>query len=483
MTLSPLWPSGGRCLGLQKAVRIMLLAASIGRPGCVTARKQPAFLSTAARSRAARTTTQPLSLFLDSGGFGVSRCLQPRIRSDQRSFTSSRSSLKPSSPSSLHGGSAINQDDINHMARALDHAKLGLGQTFPNPAVGCVLVRQDTNEVVGEGFHPRAGFPHAEVFALLEAAGHVESGVAAAQAVVDIASLLSYASNRKNNDNLPTQEQQELFEKVLHLTEIYSSQEGPQELFAPDKFSKDVSLVAYVTLEPCCHTGRTPPCAASLVATGVVSRVVVGVRDPNPRVDGGGVQMLKDAKIDVDMFLADTVQDDADNKLAAERVHLGLNTIVADFFKRITPRTPPTSEESNENNNDFYSYINGAKRRALRSYSMRKKGDNSLTKVDWYGETIEVKKESSENLEVNIQSLDLDPSWLERIDSLLWEKEVVLLCLSKAIKKKKGAKFLGERVAQELQAHVAQTLGHTVLLYRPGIPPVLDLATLGRQDK
>ena len=70
------------------------------------------------------------------------------------------------------------------MNMAIEHAKNGLGRTFPNPAVGCVLVRQDTHEIVGAGFHPQAGFPHAEVFALLEAGGHVDSGVAAAMSIV-----------------------------------------------------------------------------------------------------------------------------------------------------------------------------------------------------------------------------------------------------------------------------------------------------------
>lgn len=368
----------------------------------------------------------------------------------------------------------MNQDDIEHMSRALEHARGGFGKTFPNPAVGCVLVRQDTNQVIGAGFHPRAGFPHAEVFALLEAAGHVESGVEAAQAVIDN----TYAN--KKREALPSNP--ELFETVQRLTEQYSSPGGPQTLFAPDMFLEDTPITAYVTLEPCCHTGKTPPCAASLVATGVVSKVVVGVRDPNPRVDGGGVKLLQDANMEVDMFLADDTVGDDDNKekKAAETVQQGLAQIVADFVKRITPRTPPRFEDTNSesgDNNDFYSYLNGAMRRALRSHAMRKKTDKTLTQVDWNGANVDLDK--LEDLEAKVLALALDPSWLERIDRILWEEEVVSLRLTKAIKKKKGVKYLGERIAKELQAHVAQTVGHTVLLYRPGIPPVLDLATLG----
>ena len=68
---------------------------------------------------------------------------------------------------------------------------------------------------------------------------------------------------------------------------------------------------------------------------------------------------------------------------------------------------------------------------------------------------------------------------MERVDHDLWKHELLLLRLNKAIKKNKGVKILGARIAEQLQAHVAQTVGHTVLLYRPGIPPVLDLEALG----
>jgi diaminohydroxyphosphoribosylaminopyrimidine deaminase / 5-amino-6-(5-phosphoribosylamino)uracil reductase len=118
------------------------------------------------------------------------------------------------------------------MRRALALARKALGQTYPNPAVGCVIVAG--GKVVGEGFHPQAGMPHAEVYAL-RAAGQAARGG-----------------------------------------------------------------TAYVTLEPCDHYGRTPPCSQALVAAGV-SRVVVGVGDPNPLVNGGGVVTLRQAGIDVEV--------------------------------------------------------------------------------------------------------------------------------------------------------------------------------------
>jgi len=119
-------------------------------------------------------------------------------------------------------------DDHHHMVRALELARRGLYSTPPNPAVGCVLVRW--GQVVGEGFHQRAGEPHAEIVALHEA------GVAAR------------------------------------------------------------GSTAYVTLEPCSHHGRTPPCADALIAAGV-RRVVVAMRDPNPRVDGSGLARIEAAGI------------------------------------------------------------------------------------------------------------------------------------------------------------------------------------------
>jgi diaminohydroxyphosphoribosylaminopyrimidine deaminase/5-amino-6-(5-phosphoribosylamino)uracil reductase len=114
--------------------------------------------------------------------------------------------------------------DERFMQRALDLAARGLGETNPNPVVGCVVVRG--GRVVGEGYHRRAGGAHAEVVAL-----------------------------RRAGDR-----------------------------------ARDATL--YVTLEPCAHTGRTPPCAP-LVARAGVGRVVVAVADPNPRVSGRGLRQLR----------------------------------------------------------------------------------------------------------------------------------------------------------------------------------------------
>jgi diaminohydroxyphosphoribosylaminopyrimidine deaminase/5-amino-6-(5-phosphoribosylamino)uracil reductase len=117
------------------------------------------------------------------------------------------------------------------MARALRLGERGLYTTQPNPRVGCVIARGDA--VVGEGWHQRAGEPHAEVYALREAGTRARGAT------------------------------------------------------------------AYVTLEPCSHFGRTPPCADALIGAGV-ARVVTASDDPNPKVAGEGLRRLRDAGIAVE---------------------------------------------------------------------------------------------------------------------------------------------------------------------------------------
>lgn len=116
------------------------------------------------------------------------------------------------------------------MRRAIEMAEKGAGRTAPNPPVGAVVV--SGGQVVGEGYHPEAGQPHAEVFALRDAG---------------------------------------------------ESARGAE---------------LYVTLEPCCHQGRTGPCVEALISAGV-SKVYIGIVDPNPQVSGKGVEKLRAAGVEV----------------------------------------------------------------------------------------------------------------------------------------------------------------------------------------
>ena len=130
----------------------------------------------------------------------------------------------------------MNSLDQQYMARAIQLAKKGRYTTHPNPRVGCVIVKND--QIIGEGYHQIAGQPHAEINALTSVKERGETTVE--------------------------------------------------------------NATAYVTLEPCSHTGKTPPCADALVSSGV-SRVVMAMLDPNPQVSGRGMKKLIEANIDVNV--------------------------------------------------------------------------------------------------------------------------------------------------------------------------------------
>ncbi len=152
-------------------------------------------------------------------------------------------------------GAASAGVDARWMRVALTLGRRGMGRVWPNPAVGCVIVKDD--RVIARGWTQDTGRPHAETHALAQA------GAAARGAT------------------------------------------------------------AYVTLEPCAHTGKTPPCAQALIEAGL-SRVVVALQDPDPRVAGRGLEMLRGAGVDVTLgVLKDEAQAD----------HIG-------FLNRITKARP-----------------------------------------------------------------------------------------------------------------------------------------------
>jgi diaminohydroxyphosphoribosylaminopyrimidine deaminase/5-amino-6-(5-phosphoribosylamino)uracil reductase len=335
------------------------------------------------------------------------------------------------------------------MKQAVHAASHGLGNTYPNPAVGCVLV--SSGEVIGVGFHPKAGYPHAEIFALFEACGLINSGMEAAKNVVE------YTKHKiQSNDMM----------KIDELSAIYSSKDGAKQLF--ERKLSDRNVTAYVTLEPCCHYGKTPPCALSLVLAGV-SRVVVGYRDPNPRVDGGGVSLLRKEGIQVDLMNRDDSLAESEEE---SRIAQSCADIVSAFVKRISPRT----KNDGLGLDDYESSMNGAKRSLLRSIAGRRKMEGRLVEFSWpSSSSLRHAEIDSSGTDEAIATVELNHRWMEHIDAALWDKELILLRLGGAIQKKRDAKILGERIAHELKAHVAQVVGHTVLLYRPGRPPILDL--------
>ena len=168
------------------------------------------------------------------------------------------------------------ETDHRFMARAIHLARKGLYTTHPNPRVGCVLVRND--QVVGEGYHRRAGEPHAERNALAQAGEQARGST------------------------------------------------------------------AYVTLEPCSHHGRTPPCCDGLIEAGV-SRVVAAMSDPNPLVSGQGFERLRAAGIEV---LEGVMQAQAEalNPGFIKRMREGLPYVRCKLAMSLDGRTAMASGES-----------------------------------------------------------------------------------------------------------------------------------------
>lgn len=149
--------------------------------------------------------------------------------------------------------------------------------------VGCVIVRDGS--VIGEGFHRRFGGDHAEVDAL-----------------------------------------KSLRDRSL----------------AHPSLAKGAT--AYVTLEPCCHTGKTPPCTAALIASGV-TKVIVAMRDPFPKVDGGGLSQLRDARIEVVVGVCDNEAMEL-NAPYLKRIHKGRPWVIAKWAMSMDGRIATITGDS-----------------------------------------------------------------------------------------------------------------------------------------
>lgn len=167
--------------------------------------------------------------------------------------------------------------DGQWMASAIQLAKKGWYTTAPNPRVGCVII-DTTQQLVGEGWHQKAGEPHAEVYALRQAG------------------------------------------------------------------DKAVGATACVTLEPCSHYGRTPPCAEALIKAGI-ARVVIANKDPNPLVAGKGITLLENAGIAV---VSDVLADEAYqlNRGFFKRMTTGKPFVQAKLAMSLDGRTAMQSGES-----------------------------------------------------------------------------------------------------------------------------------------
>ncbi len=182
------------------------------------------------------------------------------------------------------------------MRAALALARRGLGSTWPNPTVGCVLVAD--GHVIGRGWTQPGGVPHAETVAL-ERAGDQARGA-----------------------------------------------------------------TAYISLEPCSHYGKTPPCADALVAAGI-SRAVLAMQDPNPDIDGRGIDKLKAAGVDVELGLMEA---------EARKVNAGFSLMVERGRPLVTLKTATTLDGRIAVSSGASQWITGAAARR-RAHLLRSQND------------------------------------------------------------------------------------------------------------
>ena len=307
--------------------------------------------------------------------------------------------------------------DERYMARALELARRGRFTTTPNPNVGCVIVRDGT--IVGEGWHQRAGEPHAEVHALRMAG-----------------------------------------EKARGAT-------------------------AYVTLEPCSHFGRTPPCCDALIAAGV-SRVAAAMQDPNPQVAGRGLYRLQQAGIEVSHGLM-IAEAEALNRGFLKRMRTGFPFIQLKLGASLDGRTAMASGESQ--------WITGAQARrdvqrlraqssAILSTSATVLADNPSLTVRWPeldGETREMLPEAQLRQPVRI-IIDSDnrvtpqhklihqpgSSWLMRRtpDEAVWPESVTQIAVPEVNNKLDLVAMmllLGQRQINSIWVEAGATLAGALL--------------------
>lgn len=212
--------------------------------------------------------------------------------------------------------SQFNLKDAEFMQLALDLAKQGEFTAAPNPAVGCVLVKN--GQIIGKGFHAKAGEPHAEVMALREAGENARGAT------------------------------------------------------------------AYVTLEPCAHYGRTPPCAKGLVDAGV-RNVIAAMYDPNPLVAGKGLGILVDAGIESAVGLLKENAEEL-NKGFLKRMRIGRPFVQLKLAMSIDGKTAMANGESKwitgaQARADVQQYR--AKASAILSTSQTVLADNPSLNVRW----------------------------------------------------------------------------------------------------
>jgi diaminohydroxyphosphoribosylaminopyrimidine deaminase / 5-amino-6-(5-phosphoribosylamino)uracil reductase len=204
---------------------------------------------------------------------------------------------------------AVEAHDVLMLERALSLAEKGRGCTSPNPVVGAVIVAG--GRVLGEGYHAGPGRDHAEVAAIKDAIRQAGNGEGSPEFPVDAAAARATC----------------------------------------------LGATIYVTLEPCCTYGRTPPCTSALIAAGV-ARVVVGAVDPTPAVNGRGLQILRDAGLVVDVAGGDLER-------RMKRQNDGLRKVMATGLPFVTYKYAMTLDGRLATDTGDSRWISGPESRAL----------------------------------------------------------------------------------------------------------------------
>jgi diaminohydroxyphosphoribosylaminopyrimidine deaminase/5-amino-6-(5-phosphoribosylamino)uracil reductase len=278
-------------------------------------------------------------------------------------------------------------EDTAHMQSALALARRGLGTTWPNPSVGCVIVRD--GRVVGRGRTAPGGRPHAEPQALAMAGDQARGAT------------------------------------------------------------------AYVTLEPCCHTGRSPPCTDALIAAGI-ARIVVATGDPDARVNGNGLAQLRAAGIDVQTGLLETPAQDV---LAgfATRITAGRPMVTLKLASTLDGRIATSSGESQ--------WITGTPARRL-AHAMRGRHDAVMAgagtvladnpdltcRIDGYRNIQPVRVLADSHLRTPLtHRVALSPSWFLIREGTNLARETAFLDLGHTLIKVPGSS-IGVDLAAAMQA-------------------------------
>lgn len=204
---------------------------------------------------------------------------------------------------------SLDAHDILMLERAFSLAENGRGCTSPNPLVGAVIV--GAGRVLGEGYHVGPGRDHAEIMAIKDAVRRAGAGTAAEDAPLD----------------------QDMARAVCAGTTLY------------------------VTLEPCCTYGRTPPCTSALVASGF-ARAVVGAIDPTPEVNGRGLDILREAGMLVDLA-------EGGLSLRMKRQNDGLHKTVVTGLPFVTYKYAITVDGRTATDSGDSRWISGPESRAL----------------------------------------------------------------------------------------------------------------------